>query len=310
MSEGIWQEAVMANLNQPDFSVVIPTYNHAHFLGKCLQSVLNQTFQNWEAIVVNNFSQDNTIVVVESFKDPRIRLVNFRNNGIIAASRNQGIKLAQGDYIAFLDSDDWWYPKKLEVAKRYFPESDIVYHDLDTYTPKGKRLLKKIRGRHLKKPIFVDLMINGNPMANSSVAVKKQIVQQVGGLSEDPSIVTSEDFDLWLRICKVTDKFAYIPKTLGVYWDGGGSMTEVSERQIARDKAIYDKYLSFLTEKEREQAKISIVYSMGRAKQKMGLWDEALEFFKRSAGFKSFKIGLKSIFLILLIYLLKMRSVR
>jgi len=92
----------------PVVSIVIPTYNHEHFLKKCLQSVVDQTFTNWEAIVVNNFSEDNTIAVVNSFHDPRIHLVNFKNNGIIAASRNKGIKLSRADLIAFLDSDDIW----------------------------------------------------------------------------------------------------------------------------------------------------------------------------------------------------------
>lgn len=95
-------------------SIVIPTFNHAPLLNRALESVRQQTYQNWEAIVVNNFSTDNTIEVIESFKDPRIKLINFSNNGVIAASRNQGINAASGKYIAFLDSDDKWYPIKLE----------------------------------------------------------------------------------------------------------------------------------------------------------------------------------------------------
>ena len=99
---------------KPLVSVVIPTFNHAPLLKRALDSVVAQTYSDWEAIVVNNFSTDETIDVVNSFKDDRIKLVNFKNNGIIAASRNQGIKLAQGKFVAFLDSDDNWYPKKLE----------------------------------------------------------------------------------------------------------------------------------------------------------------------------------------------------
>ena len=98
---------------QPYVSVVIPTYNHAKLLKKALDSVMAQTFEDWEAIVVNNFSADNTIEVVNSFADPRIKILNFSNNGVIAASRNHGLKEATGDFIAFLDSDDIWYPNKL-----------------------------------------------------------------------------------------------------------------------------------------------------------------------------------------------------
>ena len=104
---------------KPVYSVIIPTYNPGHLIGRCLSSVIAQTFQAWEAIVVNNYSQDNTIEVVEGFRDERVRLFNFSNKGVIAASRNEGIRQAGGDFIAFLDSDDWWYPKKLEIVNRY-----------------------------------------------------------------------------------------------------------------------------------------------------------------------------------------------
>lgn len=86
---------------KPYVSVVIPTYNHAKLLKKALDSVLAQTFQDWEAIVINNFSTDNTIEVVDSFADRRIKIFNFSNSGVIAASRNHGLREATGDFIAF-----------------------------------------------------------------------------------------------------------------------------------------------------------------------------------------------------------------
>lgn len=98
----------------PGVSIVIPTYNHEAFLGAALSSVVSQTYTNWEAIVVNNFSTDGTEALVYSFNDPRIKLVNFHNNGIIGAARNQGINLAIYPFVAFLDSDDTWLPTKLE----------------------------------------------------------------------------------------------------------------------------------------------------------------------------------------------------
>ncbi|HDY87037.1 MAG TPA: glycosyltransferase, partial [bacterium] len=206
--------------DKPEISIIIPTYNHAHFLKRCLESVIAQTFINWEVIVVNNYSEDNTIEVVNSFADPRVHLVNFHNNGIIAASRNEGIRQSSGNLIAFLDSDDWWYPNKLEIAAKYLTNTDIVYHDLDIFTNKGKRLIKRIRSAHLKKPVFIDLMKNSNVLANSSVVVRKSIIDKVGGLTEDKRFFAAEDFDLWLKISRVTDRFLYIPKSLGAYWIG------------------------------------------------------------------------------------------
>ena len=104
----------MAENFNPRVSVVIPTYNHAAFLHKALQSVVDQTYKNLEILVVNNFSTDETESIVSSFSDKNISLFNFRNNGIIAAARNHGIQHATGEFIAFLDSDDIWYPTKIE----------------------------------------------------------------------------------------------------------------------------------------------------------------------------------------------------
>src|SRR5262245_23810861 len=95
-------------LMRPSVTVVIPTYNCADLLRQALASVVTQTRSDWEAIVVNNASTDNTLVAVAACRDPRIRVIEFRNQGVIAASRNRGITEAQGEWVAFLDSDDLW----------------------------------------------------------------------------------------------------------------------------------------------------------------------------------------------------------
>src|SRR3990167_9298210 len=111
-------------------SVVIPTYNHAKYLHIALESVIKQSFSNWEVIVVNNYSEDNTIDVVEAFQDQRIHLVNFRNHGVIGASRNEGLRHAHGEFVAFLDSDDIWYPEKLSHCLAVLHEGyDLVCHN-------------------------------------------------------------------------------------------------------------------------------------------------------------------------------------
>jgi glycosyltransferase involved in cell wall biosynthesis len=234
---------MVRNAEKSKISIVVPTYNHAHFLEKCLKSISSQTYENWEAIIINNYSEDNTIEVVKRFEDPRIQLINFRNNGIIAASRNTGIRHSSGDYIAFIDSDDWWYPNKLELVSKLLHRCDLIFHALDIYTPKGKRIIRKVRGRNLKSPVFVDLMMRGNPIANSSVVVRKELIDKVGGLGEDKSLVAVEDFDLWLKISRVTERFCYLSDSLGGYWLGEQSMTEVSARQVDRIKAIYLRFL-------------------------------------------------------------------
>ena len=97
----------------PEFSVILPTYNRANTIKRAIDSVLGQTISNWELIIVDNFSSDNTSDIVMGYSDARIKLIHFRNNGVIAASRNKGIEHALGEFIAFLDSDDWWHKDKL-----------------------------------------------------------------------------------------------------------------------------------------------------------------------------------------------------
>ena len=97
----------------PLISIVIPSYNHARFIKNAIDSILNQTFLNWEVLVVDNYSSDETDIVLEKYIDNRIRCFKIKNEGVIARSRNKGILEAKGDWIAFLDSDDWWTNTKL-----------------------------------------------------------------------------------------------------------------------------------------------------------------------------------------------------
>ena|SRR5438132_1419331 len=123
----------MAAPDMPTISIVIPTYNRAELLKRALESVRAQTFEDWEAVIVNDHSEDDTVEVVARFEDPRVRLVNFKSGGVIAASRNYGIRLSRGRIIAFLDSDDLWYPSKLERCLRAMTaEVDLVAHGLIT----------------------------------------------------------------------------------------------------------------------------------------------------------------------------------
>ena len=298
------------NSEQSLVSVIMPTYNHAKFIGKAIDSVLNQTYQNLELIIIDNYSEDNTEEIITSYKDDRIKYLKFRNHGIIAASRNHGIKHSHGEYIAFLDSDDWWYPEKLKVVANYFQKADIIYHNLDIYTSRGKKYFKRIKGRTLTPPPFVDLMINGSALANSAVAIKKSIVDQVEGLSEDRSLIAAEDSDLWLKISKITDNFKYIPKSLGGYWMWEGNATEISEQQISRVKALSDKHIHFLTKEDRSQHEIFLSYTIGRIKQKMGFYDDALELFNVSIKSHNLKLKLKSVCLIMLIYARRITTVQ
>ena len=184
--------------DKPLFSIVIPTYNHAHFIGRALQSVIDQTYTNWEAIVIDNHSEDNTDNVVHSFNEPRITLLKIHNKGVIAASRNMGINAAKGIWIAFLDSDDWWTPNKLNVCYRLINDHvDLIYHRLKIVRKIPDFFSRKtIKSWQVKTPVIIDLLVNSNPIPNSSVVVRKSLLNQIGGIIENEEMITSEDLSL------------------------------------------------------------------------------------------------------------------
>ena len=248
---------------EPLISVIIPTYNRAKDLKRSLNSVINQSYAHWEAIVVDNHSQDNTDDVIAEFNDKRIKLHKIHNNGIIAASRNKGIKNASGDYLAFLDSDDWWSVDKLQrCVSAVEAGADLVYHNLFLVMSEDqKRFWRTGIKRAVKRPVFQDLITHGNPISNSSVVVRTQLVNEVGGLIEDPDAVAMEDFDCWLKISKLTEEFVFLDENLGYYWVGGGNTSSPK-----RDLKVADKFLSLYGENYTQGAPWWICYTRGRAK--------------------------------------------
>ena len=206
------------NLNKPLFSIVLPTFNHGHYICRAIESVLQQTFVDWELIIVDNYSVDETKKIVSSYKDSRIKYFQNNNYGIIATSRNFGINKSSGDWVAFLDSDDWWVDHKLEFCKKYLnSEVDLIYHNVIMIDHKTKKRIKNIRSRKLNNPILKDLLINGNEIVNSSVVVRLEILKQIGGINESRLILAAEDYHTWLNISLITNNFFLISEALGYY---------------------------------------------------------------------------------------------
>ena len=202
----------------PLVSVVIPTYNHGRYLGRALQSLLNQSYTNWEAFVIDNHSTDNTDDVMATFVDARINYLKIYNKAIIAASRNAGIRAGKGEWIAFLDSDDWWTPDKLQTCFEYINDQvDFVYHDMEIVTEKFRLFRKKIKSWQVKSPVLIDLMARGSAIATSSVVIRTKLLTQLDGMKEHPDIVGAEDYNTWLRVAQLTDGFIYVSKRLGFY---------------------------------------------------------------------------------------------
>ncbi|MEC9375512.1 MAG: glycosyltransferase [Pseudomonadota bacterium] len=212
----------------PLVSVVIPNYNHARYLGRALQSLLDQTYTNWEAIIIDNHSTDNTDEVISSFTSPQISYLKIHNNGVIAKSRNAGIRAANGEWIAFLDSDDWWTSDKLQVCFDYINEKvDLVYHDMQIITDNPQPFSRKIiKSWQVSPPVLIDLLLKGNAIANSSVVVRKSLLEQIGGINECVEMKASEDYNTWLRIAQLSEQFVYLQHRLGYYLKHNHSISQ------------------------------------------------------------------------------------
>lgn len=275
------------------FSVVIPAYNSAWCIRRCLDSVLNQTYKDWEALVIDNYSEDGTFDIINGYKDSRIRGFQIHNNGIIAASRNKGIKEAQGEWICFLDSDDWWTEDKLEKCNKLTENYDLIYHHLRGITATGERPFRL--GFSPKRDVYTQILCDGNPISNSSVCVRKSVLWEIGLLSESPSIVGVEDCDCWLRIAAAQKRFGFIPKILGYYWMG--DTFSASAKQIDRSTFFLNKYIHTLPEGKRKMALQNLEYCKGRINHKMKKFEAARSCYCKSFNGSSLFVTARFIFL-------------
>lgn len=222
----------------PLISVVMPTYNQARFLGDAVRSVLAQDYPRWELLVINNFSEDETTKVVESFSDPRIHCEDFRNSGVIAASRNRGIELSRGRFVAFLDSDDLWYPAKLSTCMGAMTEGiDAVCHGMRIQ--EDGILTGTLIPSSLEGDLYQALLFRGNPsIATSSVMIRKECLARAGGFSEDREIVSCEDYELWLRLARNGTRFLLLDNVLGEYTVHRKSLSRNIRRQSDAEAEI------------------------------------------------------------------------
>jgi len=198
-------------------SVVIPTYNRAEMLGTAISSVLAQTYQNIEIIVVDDASQDDTQEVVNSFNKKRIRYLRHDRNKGEAAARNTGIQNISGDYIAFLDDDDEWLPDKLmlqmQVLQNTTRKTGLIYCgflvvDKDSHKVLRQRMPSNNGNVHdaLMKCNFI--------AAPSTVIIRKECIKKIGLFDE--KIAYGLDYDMWIRISKQYH-FDYVGQPLVKY---------------------------------------------------------------------------------------------
>jgi len=227
----------------PTVSVIIPTYNRAHLVGRAIQSVLDQTYKDFEIIVVDDGSTDNTEEIVNGFGDHRIRYIRHKENRGAAAARNTGIKAARGEYIAFQDSDDEWLPEKLEKQIRVFetapPEVGVVYTDMLRISENGKTEYwhsPSITNGGLINPKTSDYQVMG--LGIQSTLIRKDCFDKVGLFDE--KFTRFIDLELFIRLSKHY-RFEHIKEPLVKYHATQGISSNVNSLLTAQ-KLLFEKY--------------------------------------------------------------------
>jgi glycosyltransferase involved in cell wall biosynthesis len=214
---------VIVDQNQPIFSVIVPTYNQADYLPEALKSLLCQTYGNWEAVVVNDGSTDNTADVLNSYvqKDSRIRFINKANGGV-ASALNEGIRNARGEWICWLSSDDMFEPDKLEVHVqaikdnpdiRFFHTNYFVFDEV-----LGSKRVLVDDPRDFVAPVEFQVLhfFDRNCVNGISVAVHREVFDKVGCFNE--TYRYGQDFDMWLRINSLYRSLFIDRKTVVTRW--------------------------------------------------------------------------------------------
>ncbi len=207
----------------PRVSVILAVYNGAKTLRATVRSALQQTFADFELIVIDDGSRDSTRTILDEFGDPRITVRGYPNAGL-ATSRNRGLGLARGEFVAFLDADDLWLPDKLRLQVAALDddrEAAIVYGWTDYIDEVGRPMH---RGQHARNcgAVLDELLVNNFLETGSNPMVSRAAIDECGGF--DQSLGAAEDWDLWLRLA-MRFRFAVVTQTLVLYRVHPGSMS-------------------------------------------------------------------------------------
>lgn len=233
-------------------SVLIPAYNEEKFLKEAVKSVINQSMQDFEIIIINNASKDKTKEIAESFtkKYENIKLINLKKNKFRSGGLNEGLKYAKGKYIAFLDADDLYDQDKLKIQAKFMeknPNADLIYGKLKLFgeverenvplKQEGKNLkelLKKRAKENLDNLVVGKFLGLGGAIGSASVMIKHQIFKKC---EFDEKLKRTQDYDLWFQMIGKGHKFVYVKGKPLYYYriHSGQNIRNKKEMNKARD---------------------------------------------------------------------------
>lgn len=191
-------------------SVIIPVFNGEKTIKETVDSVLNQTFTQFELIIINADSTDSTLEIISQIQDPRIKIFSYPQANV-AVNRNRGFHHSIGEFITFIDADDLWTPDKLEAQYNALlenPKAAVVYSWTDAIDEQGKFLRRCSHGTW-QGDIYAKLLLDDCIGSGSNVMIRQNVLAKVDGFNE--LLTNAQDSDLWLRLAAITD-FICVPK--------------------------------------------------------------------------------------------------
>jgi len=219
-------------------SVIIPAYNQGHFLAKAIESVLSQTYPDFEIIVVDDGSTDDTAVVAQSYTDSRVCYI-YKENGGLSSARNAGLRQAKGEYISYLDSDDCFLPQKLTLLVGELeanPEIGLIAGQALPIDEHGQQV-----GEKFDQPIPADppQLLLGNPLHVGSILLRREWQGLVGFFDE--TLRSYEDWDMWLRLAFAGCQISWLPEPVSLYRFHSAQMTQDGRQMTTATFAVLDK---------------------------------------------------------------------
>lgn len=250
---------------KPFFSVIIPAFDAAETLCDTLRSVEAQTFGNYEVILINDGSRDESGQIMAAFREAhpgeRIQIVEQKNKGL-GYSRNQGAQAAQGDWLAWLDADDLWHPQKLANCAEFLqasPEGEWLYHPFIAFSENERRQRKAYP---LKK--LSELLSKGNPLTPSASLVKRELALAFP-FSENPDFHGAEDLHLWIRLLAAGHQPLFWPEALTEYRLEGGMSSRLEEHLQKTLNVLQHFYREgYYLQSDLEKARRRKYYEAGR----------------------------------------------
>lgn len=281
----------------PKFSVLIPAYNAGNCIEETLEYVRKQTYQDYEIIITDDGSTDDTKKIIMQYKErhPEINIKYFwQENGGASSARWLCAKKAGGQYIAFLDADDAWYPNKLALIDQVIGEhkAQVYYHNEIEIGLDGRRKRRNYRKLNKSDPL-TDLIINGNALSTSATVVEREFHEKCDPFHDKKRM--GEDYECWIRLASAGAEFFFVDQVLGEYHRSQSSLTLKDDVYVKATNEEVIKFYDYLDkekfspkeiEKLKHRRRAYNEYVMGRNYYHQGDYLKATESLK-----KSFQMG-------------------